>query len=169
MVAVSDLSPQEEAMPASRTAMVRPLLFGLIAIGLGLGGSACVSGDTYELAKKDAENARLLYQNEQRQTLDLVANNKRLKQQIEELDAALRETKEKLARINREWLETRDELLRLKIEREQRRSARHGESQLNLDTAKPDSDERAKRQLQSEDPKRRLKEILEELQGLLQQ
>lgn len=156
-------------MNTSPVPMIRVVLLGVMAIGVALGGSACVSGDTYELARKDAENARLLYQNEQRQTQDLVANNKRLKQQIEELEAALRDTREKLARVDREWREVRDELLRLKIEREQRRSARqHGESQLNLDTAKPDTDERARRLL-PDDSKRRLRELLEELQGLLQQ
>jgi septal ring factor EnvC (AmiA/AmiB activator) len=153
---------------ASRV-IIRLLMVSSIATGVAGGATACVSGDSYALAKRDAENARLLYQSEQRQAQELAANNKRLKQQLEELDAALKETRDKLARSDREWREARDELLRLKIEREQRRTSRDGESQLNLDTAKPDADVRPKPSPQSDESKRRLKELLEQLHGLLQQ
>jgi chromosome segregation ATPase len=157
-------------MTTSYRVINRLLLLIWIAGSLAGGVTGCVSSDSYALAKRDAENARLLYQNEQRQAQELAANNKRLKQQIEELDVALRETRDKLTRSDREWREARDELLRLKIEREQHRTSRErGDSQLNLDTAKPDTDDRPRTHPQSDEAKRRLKDLLEQLHGLLQQ
>lgn len=149
------------------------VLGGLVAAAQ----TACVSGSTYELAKSNAENAKLLYQNEQRRSQELVATNKRMKQQIDDLESNLRISREQLERKDKEWREARDELLRMKIDKEQQRH----KSRDRLTEASPrpevvekagpasDFDSRPKSQAQSEDAKRRVKELLEQLQGLLDQ
>ncbi|MGH7251520.1 MAG: hypothetical protein ACREIK_06650, partial [Nitrospiraceae bacterium] len=91
------------------------VVFGMMVAGVSMG---CVSSNTYELAKSNAENAKLLYQNEQRRSQELAGTAKQMKLQIEGLEATLRDTREKLERTDRDWRETRDELLKLKIEQE---------------------------------------------------
>lgn len=154
-----------------------------LAIVTVLGGlvaatqTACVSSSTYELAKSNAENAKLLYQNEQRRSQELVATNKRMKQQIEDLESNLRISREQLERKDKEWREARDELLKMKIDKEQQRhKSRERLSEASsrpevIEKAGPatDFDSRSKSQAQSEDAKRRVKELLEQLQGLLEQ
>jgi septal ring factor EnvC (AmiA/AmiB activator) len=138
--------------------------------------NGCVSSDTYQLAKQDAENARLLLQNEQQHAQGLSEANKRMKLQIEELQATLREMKENLVRTEREWRETRDELLRIKIDREQqRRGGQQRDAQPGLDTSRPlvplpSETEASRRKAASpEEIKQRLKTVLEHLQGVLQE
>jgi TolA-binding protein len=142
--------------------------------------TACVSTDAYELARKDAENARLLHQNEQRHAQELALANKRMKQQIEEMQATLREMRETLARTERDWRETRDELLRIKIDREQqRRGGREREAQVGLETLKqpteasrsapPDLEGARRKASPPDEVKQRLKTVLEQLQGVLQE
>jgi hypothetical protein len=138
--------------------------------------TGCVSSDTYQLAKKDAENARSVLQNEQRHAQEISEANKRMKMQIEELQANLREMKENLVRTEREWRDTRDELLRIKIDREQqRRGGQQREAQLGLDTSRPlvplpSETEASRRKAASpEEIKQRLKTVLEQLQGVLQE
>jgi hypothetical protein len=141
---------------------------------LCVGTIGCVSTEAYELAKKDADNARLLYQNEQRRGQELALSNKKMKQHLEELDATLKDMREKVSRTEREWRETRDELLRIKIEQEQRRGAlRHSPSQLGLEDARPApvGPEGPPRKVPpgSDETKRRLRDLLEQLQDVLQQ
>ena len=134
----------------------------------------CVISSTYELAKSNAENAKLLYQNEQRRSQELAASAKQMKLEMESLEATLRETREKLERTDRDWRETRDELLKVKIEREQqRRKIRVGDFLTRPEMEKPTLDvepqARFKPQAESEDAKRRLKELMQQLQSVLQQ
>ena len=95
--------------------------------------------------------------------------------QIEGLEATLRETREKLERADRDWRETRDELLRVKIEREQQRRKgrqRLVETQPLLEAEKAavasELEARFKQQAESEDAKRRLKELMQQLQTVLE-
>ena len=145
-------------------------VLGLMALGVSTG---CVSSNTYELAKSNAENAKLLYQNEQRRSQELVASAKQMKLQIEALEATLRDTREKLERTDRDWRETRDELLRFKIDREQqRRKIRVGDFLTRPEIEKPtldvESEARVKPQTESEDAKRRLKELMQQLQTVIE-
>jgi hypothetical protein len=145
-------------------------VFGLLVLGVSTG---CVSSSTYELAKSNAENAKLLYQNEQRRSQELVASAKQMKLQVEALEATLRDTREKLERTDRDWRETRDELLRFKIDREQqRRKIRVGDfltrPELEKATLGVESEARFKPQAESEDAKRRLKELLQQLHTVLE-
>ena len=146
-------------------------VLGMKVAGVSMG---CVSSSTYELAKSNAENAKLLYQNEQRRSQELAGTAKQMKLQIEGLEATLRDTREKLERTDRDWRETRDELLRVKIEREQqRRKIRVGDFLTRPEMEKPTLDvepeARIKHQAESEDAKRLLKELMQQLQTVLQQ
>lgn len=126
------------------------LAVGLLMAGAVAAQSGCVSSSSYELARSHAENAKLLYQNEQRRAQELAATNKQLKQQIEDLETKLRTTREQLARTEQEWKEARDELLKLKIEREQQQPRRSREP------------------ADSPEAKRRLKDLLRQLEALLE-
>lgn len=122
----------------------------------------CVSNSTYELAKRDAENARLLYQNEQHRTQELATANKQIKAQVEALQVALEDAQKKFERVDRDWRETRDELLKLKIEREQQQAksrGRRGEGELAGPGLSADSEE----------TRRRIKELVQRLQAVLNQ
>jgi len=146
-------------------------VLGMMVAGVSMG---CVSSSSYELAKSNAENAKLLYQNEQRRSQELAGTAKQMKLQLETLEATLRDTREKLERTDRDWRETRDELLRVKIEREQqRRKIRVGDFLTRPEMEKPtldvESEARFKPQVESEDAKRRLKELMQQLQSVLQQ
>lgn len=147
------------------------VVLGLLVAGASMG---CVSSSTYELAKSNAENAKLLYQNEQRRAQELSGTVKQLKQQLESLEATLRDTRDKLERTDREWRETRDELLKLKIDQEQRRKGRQRlvETQPGLEAEKAavaaELEARLKQQTESEDAKRRLKELMQQLQTVLE-
>ncbi len=155
---------------------VTPLTAAVLGCSLLAGPSGCVSSSTYELAKSNAENAKLLYQNEQRRANELAAGTKKLKERIEELEASLHESREKLARADRDWRETRDELLRLKIEREQARrkgGERSPEFVIHSDAEKSSSGiepEGAgpKGDPQARDARRRLRELLQQLQSALE-
>ena len=145
---------------------------GVLALAASTG---CVSSSTYQLAKSNAENAKLLYLNEQRRAQELSSTVKQQKLEMESLEATLRDTREKLERTDREWRETRDELLKLKIDQEQRRKGRQrpGETQAGLEAEKTavaaELETRLKQQAESEDAKRRLKELVQQLQSVLQQ
>jgi len=151
------------------------LTAAVLGCSLIAASSGCVSSSKYDLAKANAENAKLLYQNEAQRSSDLTAGAKQIKRQIEDLEASLRDTRERLARGDREWRETRDELLRLKIEREQTRrkgGERVQEFIVHSDTERPmpaieAESLRSRTESPPDDPKRRLKELLQQLQSVL--
>jgi septal ring factor EnvC (AmiA/AmiB activator) len=160
-------------MHRARRYAVSSLLAISSITALGMSGMAgCVSSEAYDQMRREAESARLIAQNDQRRTHELSLTNKKMKQQIEELEATLKETQEKLARTDREWRETRDELLRIKIEREQRRGAVRGQSAL-AEGIKPPAEspqEPTRKPVpNSEEVKRRLHGLLEQLQAVLEQ
>lgn len=149
-------------------------------MGLGILAAivaGCVSSGTFELAKSNAENARLLYENEQRRSQELLAANKRLKLQVEELQTRLQSTRDQLQQKDKDWRETRDELLRLKIEREQQR-ARSRErpveplSRYEAETPalepKAESPRRPALAAQ-EEARRQVRELMQQLEALLRE
>ena len=160
-------------METWRAELARVGALGVMITGVSFG---CVSLSSYELAKSNAENAKLLYQNEQRRSQELAASNKQVKIRSDELEANLREVRTQLEHTDKEWRETRDELLRYKIDREQqRRKFRQGDTPLRLETervapeAETEARLKAQAQPQTGDPKRRLKELMQQLQTVLQE
>ena len=145
-------------------------LLSLMCAALGLAG--CVSSHTHELALKNAETAQSLYQTEQRRVQEMATTNKQLKMQVDELEAKLKLSREQLMRIESEWKEARDELLRIKIEREQSQkdSRRAGSAERSEPPSALESegDGRTKEQRRPGDPKRRLRDLVRELEGLLE-
>ncbi|MGH7251873.1 MAG: hypothetical protein ACREIK_08455, partial [Nitrospiraceae bacterium] len=76
---------------------------------------------------------------------------------------------------DRDWRETRDELLKYKIEREQaRRKFRPGDILPRLEAERiagglePEAGLKAQPQAQTEDTRRRLKELMQQLQTVLE-
>lgn len=127
--------------------------------------TGCVAGSTYEQAQ---QKAYVQHQQDQRQILDLSVGNRRLKERIEELESSLQSAREQLTRTEQERKEVRDELLRLKIEKEQQHGRRH--DRLSGERAPSDiQDENARLRDRIEDAKRRVKELFQQLQHMLEQ
>lgn len=162
-------------MKTWRTGLASVGVLGVMISGASFG---CVSLSSYELVKSNAENAKLLYHNEQRRSQELVASSKLMKLRVEELEATLREARTQLEHTDKESRETRDELLKYKIEREQaRRKFRPGDILPRLEAERiagelePEVRFKAQPQpqAQTEDTRRRLKELMQQLQTVLQQ
>ena len=127
--------------------------------------TGCVTGSTYEQAQ---QKAYVQHQQDQRQILDLSVANKRLKERVEELESFLQSAREQLTRTEQERKEMRDEMLRLKIEKEQQPGRR--QDRLSGERAPSDiRDENARLRDRIEDAKRRLKELFQQLQHMLEQ
>ncbi|WP_447987341.1 hypothetical protein [Nitrospira sp. Nam74] len=127
--------------------------------------TGCVASSTYEQAQ---QKAYVQHQQDQRQILDVSAANKRLKERVEELESLLQSVREQLTRTEQERKEIRDEVLRLKIEKEQQ----PGRRQHRLSSAGSPSDiedENARLRDRIEDAKRRVKELFQQLQHMLEQ
>jgi predicted nucleic acid-binding Zn-ribbon protein len=141
--------------------LVGVLLSGVVA-SLQTG---CVAGSTYEQAQ---QQAYVQHQQDQRQVLDLSVANKRLKERVEELESFLQSAREQLTRTEQERKDIRDEMLRLKIEKEQQPGRR--QDRLSGERAPSDiRDENARLRDRIEDAKRRLKELYQQLQHMLEQ
>jgi hypothetical protein len=108
------LYSERMAFPAALDKAVSQALV-LTALVL-LGG--CVSQSSYELARKDAENMKLLLQTERQRTQQLAAENKQMQAQIPELESALRSLQGKLVEMQQAYRAARDEMLGYKIQRE---------------------------------------------------
>jgi hypothetical protein len=127
--------------------------------------TGCVAGSTYEQAQK---KAYVQHQQDQRQILDLSVGNRRLKERVEELESSLQSTREQLMRTEQERKEMRDEMLRLKIEKEQQPGRR--QDRLSGERSPSDiQDENARLRDRLEDAKRRVKELFQQLQHMLEQ
>lgn len=142
------------------------LLGGVLLSGVAASlQTACVAGSTYEQAQ---QKAYLQHQQDQRQILDVSVANRRLKERVEELESSLQSTREQLTRTEQERKEMRDEMLRLKIEKEQH----PGRRQDRLGGERPPSDlqdENARLRDRVEDAKRRVKELFQQLEHMLEQ
>ncbi|WP_447972708.1 hypothetical protein [Nitrospira sp. Kam-Ns4a] len=154
----------------------RRIVVAAVCSLIAVGQTGCVSSSTYELARKDAENARLLYQNETRRAQELAATVVQLTAQIERTQAELKKAQEQIARTEQEFQATRDELLRLKIDWEQhqhalRKQLKVAQAHLQREQAVLDAeaDLRSKTEGQSEETRRRVKALVVQIQTLLGQ
>ncbi len=125
----------------------------------------CVAGSTYEQAQ---EKAYVQHQQDERQILDLSVANRRLKERVDDLESSLQSAREQLTRTEQERKDMRDEMLRLKIEKEQQPGRR--QDRLSGERAPSDiQDENARLRDRIEDAKRRVKELFQQLQHMLEQ
>jgi chromosome segregation ATPase len=125
--------------------------------------SGCVSNQTFEQAQQKSYTQ---HQQDQQHILELNVANRKLKQRIDELETALQSTRDQLGRTEKEWKEVRDELLKLKIEKEQqpgRRRDRVAQEKLG------DGPDDQIKQLRLDEARRRAKELLQQLQGMMEQ
>jgi len=125
--------------------------------------SGCVSNRTFE---ESQQKSYTQHQQDQQHILELNVANKKLKQRVEELDTALQSTREQLGRTEREWKEVRDELLKLKIEKEQQPGKRRDRMAQEKSGDGPDDQIK---QLRLDEARRRAKELLQQLQGMMEQ
>ena len=126
--------------------------------------SGCVSNRTFEEAQ---QRSYTQHQQDQQHLLELNVANKKLKQRIEELETALQSTRDQLGRTEREWKEVRDELLKLKIEKEQQQPGRRRD-RVAQEKSGDGQDDQIK-QLRLDEARRRAKELLQQLQGMMEQ
>lgn len=127
-------------------------LLGGVALGLALGG--CASIGSYHEARKEAEDARQAYEQEARRSRELTVQTTKLREQVDLLEIALRKAREDLERREREDLEARATLAALKG-----RPAQADQGATPTKPAVTAADAR----------KARLKDLLKELQTLLDQ
>ena len=141
---------------------IAALVISSVLTGLQTG---CVAGSTYEHAQ---QKASAQHQQDQRQIVELGVAKRRLKERVEELESSLQSAREQLARTEQERKDIRDELLRLKIDKEQQPGRRH--DRLRGDRPPSDiEDENARLRDRLEDTKRRVKELFQQLQHMLEQ
>jgi septal ring factor EnvC (AmiA/AmiB activator) len=156
----------------------RNVLISVVAVAMLLvltGG--CVRTASYHSVKKELDDVRVQYETERIRSQDLKVENRKLKQDITELDAKFRAWRDQLTRTEQEWKETRDELLRLKVEKEQQRfgsrdQAHPSRFRILPEPTRGESDATLQNEAQSTDMKRRLKDlkgVVQQIQTLLDQ
>jgi len=137
------------------------IMIGGVVLALQTG---CVTNSTYEESQQRAYSQ---HQEDQRQILHLNIEIRRLKDHVEELESSFQSEREHATRTELERNEIRDELLKLKIAQEQqavRRSDRGGGERPPSDL----QEENARLRDRLEDAKRRLKELFQQVQRLLE-
>jgi septal ring factor EnvC (AmiA/AmiB activator) len=149
---------------------------GLISLGLMAAlmvlSAGCVRSGSYDALKKELDDVRLQYETEKIRAQDIKSENRKLKQEIAELDGKFRSWREQLARTEQEWKETRDDILRVKIDREQQRFGTQSRFRLIPESTRPDPEPTLQSETQTVDVKRRLKElkgVVQQIQNLLEQ
>jgi hypothetical protein len=155
---------------------MRPVIL-LAGLGIVLGGATgCVSYSSYEMARRDAENTRLLYQNETRRAVELAEQNKKMKLQIEDMEARVRNATETADRASKEYKIVRDELLAIKMQSEQERHQakdrlKRATRQLEKERAvlETEAELQARSPAVSEQTRERVRALLQEVQTLLEQ
>jgi peptidoglycan hydrolase CwlO-like protein len=125
--------------------------------------SGCVTNRTFEQAQQKSYSQ---HQQDQQHILELNIANRKLKQRIEEVETALQSTRDQLGRTEKEWKEVRDELLKLKIEKEQQPGKRRDRVAQEKSGDGPDDQIK---QLRLDEARRRAKELLQQLQGMMEQ
>jgi len=126
--------------------------------------SGCVSNRTFE---ESQQRSYTQHQQDQQHLLELNIANKKLKQRIEELETALQSTRDQLSRTEREWKEVRDELLKMKIDKEQQQPGRRRDRVAQEKSGEGQDDQI--KQLRLDEARRRAKELLQQLQGMMEQ
>jgi predicted RNase H-like nuclease (RuvC/YqgF family) len=137
------------------------IMIGGVLLALQIG---CVANSTYEESQQRAYSQ---HQQDQRQILDFNIEVRRLKERVEELESSIQSEREHATRIELERNEIRDELLKLKIAQEQqvvRRPDRGGGARSSSDL----QEENARLRDRLEDAKRRLKDLFQQMQRLLE-
>ena len=137
------------------------IIMGGVLLALPTG---CVANSTYEESQQRAYSQ---HQEDQRQILHLNIEIRRLKDHVEELESSLQSEREHATRTELERNEIRDELLKLKIAQEQqavRRPDRGGGARSSSDL----HEENVRLRDRLEDVKRRLKELFQQVQRLLE-
>lgn len=137
------------------------MLVGGIATMSAMG---CVTSGTHEQAVRNVE---LRLQSEQRLAQELITSNKELRFRVAELEATLRGLREQFTRTDKDWKDARDELLRIKMEKEQSTLGRERFSYLDRPDIGPEN--RLKPQERAEDAVQRARELLRQLQIILEQ
>jgi septal ring factor EnvC (AmiA/AmiB activator) len=154
----------------------KPVIIVAIAAMLVVFSTGCVRSGSYNALKKELDDVRLQYETEKIRAQDIKSENRKLKQEIAELDGKFRSWREQLARTEQEWKETRDDLLRVKIDKEQQRFGSRDQvlqSRFRLipESTRPDPEPTLQSETQSVDVKRRLKElkgVVQQIQTLLE-
>lgn len=138
-------------------------LLTLIVGSFALPSFGCVASSTFEQSQ---QKAYAQHQQDQRQILDLNIDIRRLKGRIEDLESSLKSEREQVTRIEQERKEVRDELLKLKIAQEQ--SARRPDRSTGERSASDLQDENGRLRDRLDEAKRRLKELSQQVQHLLE-
>ena len=144
---------------------------GLFAVAM----SGCVSSSTYNEMKQAAEDAQRNLQRERQKVQAIEKAEIERKKQMEEWLARLSGTVERLDGMTRSWNDLRVELRRLRIDRELERQAQQGKPGgigLVIESQGSQPDPQAptpKPFVFSNDPKLRLKDLLNQIQGVLQE
>ena len=134
-----------------------PLTFLLVGALLVAGSLGCVRTSKYELARKDAEQAR-------QQARDLLVTQQQMQQRIQELEATLESWRTQLVRTEQDWKEVRDSLIRTRIHKELQRQGA-GDGLFRLESEKGDSKREAR--LRTEPPSSEIQHRLKSLRDLL--
>lgn len=156
-----------------------PRTKAFVGAGIVLGLASvvsCVSQTSYELARMDAENAQLRYQQEAQRAQALAEQVKQMKFQIEDLETKQRTASEIADRATREYKQVRDELLAMKIRQEQEQHRikarlRQNLKQLNQERTLLETEQDLSTKYEGATPetKERVKELLQQIDGLLHQ
>jgi septal ring factor EnvC (AmiA/AmiB activator) len=155
----------------------RGMIAVAIAATLVVFSTGCVRSGSYNALKNELDGVRLQYETEKIRAQDIRSENRKLKQEIAELDGKFRSWREQLARTEQEWKDTRDDLLRVKIDKEQQRvgprdQVTQSRFRLIPESTRPDPEPTLQSDTQSVDVKRRLKElkgVVQQIQNLLEQ
>jgi TolA-binding protein len=144
---------------------------GLFAVAMG----GCVSSSTYLEMKQAAEDAQRNLQRERQKLQAIEKAELERKKQMEEWLAKLSGAVERLDGMTRSWNDLRVELRRLRIDRELERQAQPGKPGgigivIESQGTQPDPQVTTPKPFVfSDDPKLRLKDLLNQLQGVIQE
>ncbi len=154
-----------------RGAALRYGAAGLVAVAM----FGCVSSGTYQEMKQAAEDAQRNLQRERQKVQAIEKAEVERKKQMEEWLAKLGGSVERLDGMTKSWNDLRVELRRLRIDRELERQAQSGKPGgigLVIESQGSQPDPQAstpKPFVFSNDPKLRLKDLLNQLQGVIQE
>ena len=144
---------------------------GLFAVTI----SGCVSSGTYQEMKQAAEDAQRNLQRERQKVQAIEKAEVERKKQMDEWMSKLGSAVERLDGTARTWSELRLELRRLRIDRELERQAHPGKPGgigivLESQGSQPDPQAPLPKPFAfSNDPKLRLKDLLNQLQGVIEE
>lgn len=154
-----------------RAAVLQYGAAGLFAVAM----YGCVSSGTYQEMKQAAEDAQRNLQKERQKVQAIEKAEVERKKQMEEWLSKLGGAVERLDGMAKSWSELRVELRRLRIDRELERQAQSGKPGgigivIESQGSQPDPQAPTPKPFVfSNDPKLRLKDLLNQLQGVIQE